>query len=299
MIIQADSIQMLCGVWLFTDKKFIIANARVQNCAIIYCNDGFCEMTGFSRPDVMQKPCTCDFLHGEQTKRHAIAQVAQALLGSEERKVEITYHRKDGSDFQCNTHIIPVKNEEGVVMMFILNFDHVLDEENSDSLERLNLTPPAKSEIRKGRFFHFRLPALKLLGTSKQSLPQDEPDSVMVDSPRASDDSVAVMDVQSPTKDGSSPADANDTQALISSSPRSSPVSTSIPLDHSSPKQPWDLPSPSQAQSTTCLAQANSRDSVCSRRRASSVHDIEGLSTNSKHLFTDRHTSEGEDYNLY
>lgn len=79
-----------------SDKKFIIANARVQNCAIIYCNDGFCEMTGFSRPDVMQKPCTCDFLHGQFTSRHAVAQVAQALLGSEERKVEITYHRKDG-----------------------------------------------------------------------------------------------------------------------------------------------------------------------------------------------------------
>lgn len=78
------------------DKNFIIANARVQNCAIIYCNDGFCEMTGFSRPDVMQKPCMCDFLHGERTKRNSIAQVAQALLGSEERKVEITYHRKDG-----------------------------------------------------------------------------------------------------------------------------------------------------------------------------------------------------------
>uniref|UniRef100_A0A8C2BTM9 PAS domain-containing protein n=1 Tax=Cyprinus carpio TaxID=7962 RepID=A0A8C2BTM9_CYPCA len=270
------------------NKKFIIANARVQNCAIIYCNDAFCEMTGFSRPDVMQKPCTCDFLHGEQTKRHAIAQVAQALLGSEERKVEITYHRKDGSDFQCNTHIIPVKNQEGVVMMFILNFDHVIDEENSNSLERLNLTPHSILSVK-----NFRLPALKLLGTSKQSLPQDDPDSVMVDSPRASDDSVAVMDIQSPTKDGSSPADANDKRALISSSPHSSLVSTSVPLDHSSPKQPWDLPSPSQAQSTTCLAQANSRDSMCSRRRASSVHDIEGLSTNSKRLFTDRHTSEG------
>ncbi|KAK3542916.1 hypothetical protein QTP70_006538 [Hemibagrus guttatus] len=79
----------------FKDRNFIIANARVQNCAIIYCNDGFCEMTGFSRPDVMQKPCMCDFLHGERTKRQSIAQVAQALLGSEERKVEITYHRKD------------------------------------------------------------------------------------------------------------------------------------------------------------------------------------------------------------
>nr|XP_021492758.1 potassium voltage-gated channel subfamily H member 7-like [Meriones unguiculatus] len=78
------------------NKKFIIANARVQNCAIIYCNDGFCEMTGFSRPDVMQKPCTCDFLHGPETKRHDIAQIAQALLGSEERKVEVTYYHKNG-----------------------------------------------------------------------------------------------------------------------------------------------------------------------------------------------------------
>ena len=81
---------MIAYCLLITDKKFIIANARVQNCAIIYCNDGFCEMTGFSRPDVMQKPCTCDFLHGPETKRHDVAQIAQALLGSEERKVEVT-----------------------------------------------------------------------------------------------------------------------------------------------------------------------------------------------------------------
>ncbi|XP_060786103.1 potassium voltage-gated channel subfamily H member 7-like [Neoarius graeffei] len=274
------------------NKNFIIANARVQNCAIIYCNDGFCEMTGFSRPDVMQRPCMCDFLHGERTKRQSISQVAQALLGSEERKVEITYHRKDGSDFLCNTHIIPVKNEEGVVMMFILNFEYVLEEESSDSLERLNLTPPPKSDYRKGKFFRFRLPSLNLLGSSKQSLPQEDPDTVMVDSPRASSDSVPLRDFQSPTKDSCSPADANDTQALISSSPHSSPGSASGPLNHSSPKQLWDHPSLSQAQSTTCLAQSISRDSVCSRRRASSVHDIEGLSSNSKRLLRNRHTSE-------
>uniref|UniRef100_A0A671KLQ8 Potassium channel, voltage gated eag related subfamily H, member 7 n=1 Tax=Sinocyclocheilus anshuiensis TaxID=1608454 RepID=A0A671KLQ8_9TELE len=94
----------------------------------------------------MQKPCTCDFLHGQLTKRHAIAQVAQALLGSEERKVEIAYHRKDGSDFLCVTHIIPVKNEEGVVMLFILSFDYVLKEGSMDSLDRLNHTSPARQE---------------------------------------------------------------------------------------------------------------------------------------------------------
>uniref|UniRef100_A0A6Q2XGZ8 Potassium channel, voltage gated eag related subfamily H, member 7 n=1 Tax=Esox lucius TaxID=8010 RepID=A0A6Q2XGZ8_ESOLU len=288
------------------NKKFIIANARVQNCAIIYCNDGFCEMTGFSRPDVMQKPCTCDFLHGEFTNRHTISQVAQALLGSEERKVEITYHRKDGSDFLCNTHIIPVKNEEGVVMMFILNFDYVPEEGSSDSLERLNPKSPAKAEPRKGRFFRLRLPALRLLGISKQSLPQEDPDAVTVDSPRRSDESVATRDIQSlPTRDSCSPSYANDTRALIGRSHCSTPLSG--PLDHSSPKGPvWDRLAPQVLPQTVTplgpaipgLTPTASGESVCSIRRASSIQDMEGFGSNSKMAFRDRHASEDNGRNI-
>ncbi|XP_058889722.1 potassium voltage-gated channel subfamily H member 7-like isoform X3 [Acipenser ruthenus] len=274
------------------NKKFIIANARVQNCAIIYCNDGFCEMTGFSRPDVMQKPCTCDFLHGPHTKRHDIAQVAQALLGSDERKVEITYHRKDESIFLCNTHIIPVKNQEGVVMMFILNFDYVLDEETGGSSERLNHTSPAKPEHRKGRFFRLRLAGLRLLGTSKESLPQEDPDAVLVDSPKQSVDSVAMKHFKSPAKESCSPSDADDTKALIGSSHCPGLINESGPLDHSSPKHQWDRLYPDMLQSSRCLTHARSEESICSMRRASSVHDVEGFSTNSKNVFRDRHASE-------
>ncbi|MGH0136669.1 UNVERIFIED_CONTAM: hypothetical protein FKN15_062132 [Acipenser sinensis] len=274
------------------DRKFIIANARVQNCAIIYCNDGFCEMTGFSRPDVMQKPCTCDFLHGPHTKRHDIAQVAQALLGSDERKVEITYHRKDESIFLCNTHIIPVKNQEGVVMMFILNFDYMLDEETGGSSERLNHTSPAKPEHRKGRFFRLRLAGLRLLGTSKESLPQEDPDAVLVDSPKQSVDSVAMKHFKSPAKESCSPSDADDTKALIGSSHCPGLINESGPLDHSSPKHQWDRLYPDMLQSSRCLTHARSEESICSMRRASSVHDVEGFSTNSKNVFRDRHSSE-------
>lgn len=53
-----------------------------------------------------------------------------------------------GSNFLCTTHIIPVKNEEGVVIMFILNFDYILDEASSDSLERLSQTSPSKADQR-------------------------------------------------------------------------------------------------------------------------------------------------------
>ena len=39
-----------------------------------------------------------------------------------------------------------MKNEEGLVMMFILNFDYVLDEESDNSTEKISPTSPTKSD---------------------------------------------------------------------------------------------------------------------------------------------------------
>lgn len=39
-----------------------------------------------------------------------------------------------------------MKNEEGVVMMFILNFDYVLDEESDNSTEKISPASPTKSD---------------------------------------------------------------------------------------------------------------------------------------------------------
>uniref|UniRef100_A0A6J0V7M5 Voltage-gated inwardly rectifying potassium channel KCNH7 isoform X3 n=1 Tax=Pogona vitticeps TaxID=103695 RepID=A0A6J0V7M5_9SAUR len=272
------------------NKKFIIANARVQNCAIIYCNDGFCEMTGFSRPDVMQKPCTCDFLHGPETKKHHIAQIAQALLGSEERKVEVTYYHKNGSTFICNTHIIPVKNQEGVAMMFIMNFESITDEDNVEYPEKLNQILSAKVTNR--RLFGFKIPRMSLLPYRKQSLPQEDPDAVIVDSSKHSDDSMAMKHFKSPVKESCSPSEADDTKALIQPSTCSPPVNISGPLDHSSPKRQWDRLYPDMLHSSTALTHAPSKESLCSIRRASSVHNIEGFTIHPNDVFRGRHASE-------
>ncbi|XP_072330327.1 voltage-gated inwardly rectifying potassium channel KCNH7-like isoform X3 [Scyliorhinus torazame] len=279
------------------NRKFIIANARVQNCAIIYCNDGFCEMTGFSRPDVMQKPCTCDFLHGPESKRHAIAQIAQALLGSEERKVDVIFYRKDGSTFLCNTHIIPVKNEEGVVIMFIINFEFVDEEKCLLSPDSLNHMSPVK-DSRRGRFFRLKLPAIRLLTSSKQSLPQEDPDVVVVEPSQVNDDSLAMKDLKSPTSESCGPSEFEDTKALTETGSSPPFVNLPGPLDHSSPKRHWDGLNPDTLQSTSGLTYSQSRESVCSMRRASSVHDIEGYHVNSRIIFRDRHASEDNGRNI-
>lgn len=44
--------------FLFTaDSSFLLANAQIVDYPIVYCNDAFCKISGFSRGEVMQKAC--------------------------------------------------------------------------------------------------------------------------------------------------------------------------------------------------------------------------------------------------
>lgn len=74
----------------------MLGNAQVPDLPIIYCNDGFCELTGYSRAELVQKHCSCDFLCGENTNEFSAREVKAALRGQEEKHVEILYYRKDG-----------------------------------------------------------------------------------------------------------------------------------------------------------------------------------------------------------
>jgi len=78
------------------DRRFLISNAQLANKPIIYCNDAFCELTGYSRSDIIQKPCTCEFLYGSETNDKAIKQIRHALQGSDEKEVEIILYKNNG-----------------------------------------------------------------------------------------------------------------------------------------------------------------------------------------------------------
>lgn len=36
----------------FSDRSFLVANNQPNSCHIIFCSDGFCKMTGFTRAEV-------------------------------------------------------------------------------------------------------------------------------------------------------------------------------------------------------------------------------------------------------
>jgi hypothetical protein len=118
----------------------MIANARVPQKPIIYCNDAFCDLVKHKRYEIMQKPCNCEFLYGTMTSNVSKNQINQALSRTEENQVIVLFYKKDGTQFLCNTLIAPVKNEKSEVILFIINFDELNEAFDNRSSQSINLT---------------------------------------------------------------------------------------------------------------------------------------------------------------
>uniref|UniRef100_UPI0037E7DABE voltage-gated delayed rectifier potassium channel KCNH8 n=1 Tax=Semicossyphus pulcher TaxID=241346 RepID=UPI0037E7DABE len=111
-----------------THSNFILANAQVsKGFPIVYCSDGFCELTGYSRGEVMQKSCACKFLYGPETSESIILSIDEALEERKEFKDEIMFYKKTAVLFWCLLDIVPIKNEKGDVVLFLASFKDITD----------------------------------------------------------------------------------------------------------------------------------------------------------------------------
>ncbi|XP_036307440.1 potassium voltage-gated channel subfamily H member 4 isoform X3 [Pipistrellus kuhlii] len=109
-----------------THSNFLLANAQSpRGFPIVYCSDGFCELTGYGRTEVMQKTCSCRFLYGPETSESALQRLHKALEGHEEHRTEICFYRKDGSGFRCLLDMMPIKNGMGEVVLFLFSFKDI------------------------------------------------------------------------------------------------------------------------------------------------------------------------------
>ncbi len=78
-------------------RNFVIGNAQVEGCPIIYSNKSICELTGYDRAELVQKNCSCEFLYGPETDPNAVSQIRRALQGKAESHIgPVTYYKKNG-----------------------------------------------------------------------------------------------------------------------------------------------------------------------------------------------------------
>ncbi|KAL4237378.1 Potassium voltage-gated channel subfamily H member 5 [Mactra antiquata] len=78
-----------------SDSSFLLANARIVDYPTVYCNDGFCKLSGYNRAEVMQKSSTCSFMYGDLTDKTTIKKLEEAFENLKQEQVEILLYKKN------------------------------------------------------------------------------------------------------------------------------------------------------------------------------------------------------------
>ncbi|XP_074513792.1 voltage-gated delayed rectifier potassium channel KCNH8 isoform X2 [Sebastes fasciatus] len=80
----------------------------------------------------MQKSCACHFLYGPETSDRLTAQIQGALDERKEFKTELVFYKKEGAQFWCLLDIVPIKNEKGEVVLFLVSHKDITDKKDSE-----------------------------------------------------------------------------------------------------------------------------------------------------------------------
>lgn len=94
-----------------------IADASRADEPIIYVNDGFGELTGYAREEVLGR--NCRFLQGPETSEEAVREIRGAIDAEAPITTELRNYRKDGSLFWNRLSITPIEGEDGTVTHFL------------------------------------------------------------------------------------------------------------------------------------------------------------------------------------
>ena len=99
-----------------TRMAMIVTDPRQHDNPIVFANDAFLRLTGYTRLEVTGR--NCRFLQGPDTDTAAVAKVRDAIRREENITIDLLNYRKDGSTFQNALYLSPVHDQAGKLLFF-------------------------------------------------------------------------------------------------------------------------------------------------------------------------------------
>ena len=99
-----------------TRMAMIVTDPRRADNPIVFVNDAFLRLSGYSRAEIMG--VNCRFLQGAETDPGAVRQIREAVAARRDIAIDILNYRKDGSTFWNALYMSPVINEAGELLYF-------------------------------------------------------------------------------------------------------------------------------------------------------------------------------------
>jgi PAS domain S-box-containing protein len=94
-----------------------IADATRSDEPLVYINDAFEQLTGYSKERAIGR--NCRFLQGEDSDPEAVAKMRAAIAAEEPVSVELKNYQKDGEPFWNRVDIAPITDLDGEVSHFV------------------------------------------------------------------------------------------------------------------------------------------------------------------------------------
>lgn len=111
-----------------------ISDASLPDNPIIYANEGFLQMTGYTRDEIIGK--NCRFLQGAATRQESITQIRTAVKNNQPIVLELLNYHKNGQAFWNNLSITPIYNTEGTVTHFVGVQNDISDKKHKHFLQQ-------------------------------------------------------------------------------------------------------------------------------------------------------------------
>lgn len=98
-------------------QSFVLSDPNLPDMPIVYASDVFCELTGYSREEVVGR--NCRFLQGPDTNPEDVRKIRQAIEKEQACTVKILNYRKDKAPFCNYLHVAPVRSCGGKVAFYV------------------------------------------------------------------------------------------------------------------------------------------------------------------------------------
>lgn len=94
-----------------------IADCSVKGYPLIYVNDAFERLTGYSPAEILGR--NCRFLQGTDTATSQVTAMTEALAQGRDVRTVIRNYRRDGSGFWNELHLAAVRDDNGTLVNYI------------------------------------------------------------------------------------------------------------------------------------------------------------------------------------
>lgn len=128
------------------DSALVLAEPGETDNPMVYVNEAFEEMTGYSKTEAIGRDCR--FLQGEHTQAEPVNELRAAIENGESATVELRNYRKDGTEFWNRVTIDPVYDGSGDLVRYLGTQENITErKERQRELKRREIFLENTSDI--------------------------------------------------------------------------------------------------------------------------------------------------------